>query len=48
MFKDLTPDYLKKLPEPIAAASPPMPVMDATAFLGNMSETVVYRFADQA
>ena len=33
---------------PIEPAIPPMPTTEATARLGNMSETVVNRFADQA
>src|SRR6185436_19715878 len=33
---------------PTAPAMPPMPVTEATAFLGNMSETVVKILADQA
>ena len=36
-----------KIP-PTAPAMPPMPVTEATAFLGNMSETVVKMLADQA
>jgi len=37
----------KKKP-PAAPAIPPIPTTEATALLGNMSETVVKRFADQA
>ena len=33
---------------PAAPASPPMPMIEAMACLGNMSETVVYKFADHA
>src|SRR5665213_1503050 len=33
---------------PTDPAMPPMPVTEATTFLGNMSETVTKMFADQA
>src|SRR5258705_12828969 len=33
---------------PTAPAMPPIPVTEATAFLGNMSETVVKMLADHA
>src|SRR5580704_11034373 len=33
---------------PSDPAIPPRPITDATAFFGNMSDTVVYRLADHA
>src|SRR3954466_2033274 len=37
-----------KINPPADPASPPNPVTDATAVFGNMSDTVVNKFADQA
>src|SRR3954468_13162291 len=37
-----------KMNPPADPANPPRPVTLATAFLGNMSDTVVNRFADHA